>query len=1532
MFTTSLSRLLLALLGSLLLLLPAGGATPILSGSLYARQPGQGEGLAPQAVVPTCDPITTNTTWLTGNTYVVQNCTLTINSGVTLTIEPGVVVKFWGTAPGYGSGLGSSALLIDGTLNAVGTPDLPIVFTSYADDDHGGDTNENGSSTGTAGDWYGLVFRAGGSGQLEHFLIGYAGSDVFNATLGYGRGQVDLRQTAATLRHGTITSGKSKGIYIDGDGLTPTIADLTISANQATDGRGYAIYQSSINMQPSYSALRLSGNDRDEVTIGQFNLALSQDVRLGGANFGFNCGYSLCLATVPQTRTLTIEPGTLLDFRSSFGIAIGDGGSLVAEGTPSQPITFTSRLAAAGDTNQYWMGLWAQSGSSLSLNYVDLSYADDTNFGKGGLEINSAAAQVRNTRIHHNRRNGLYLYSQANTSIQTSLSNVEVSDNGEYGVVLDTSYNSNNRLSWEGGTISRNGWAGIRANMYQSIIEPTLRNLTIADNGAAGRNRSEQAGLSWDVDNLSPTLENLTLTGNHGAAIIWRCNGTINATNLAASGNGSDELSIPGCWVSGGRQWNLDAVGLPVRVDNWIEIGANALLSLSPGTSLRFDKNGYGSPIGMIVYDEAALYAVGTATQPISFTGTTATAGWWRGIEARHRAELVLRHCEIGYGGSQAANLYIYDNLNNPQPFDIQYCTIHDAATAGVRFQFGTATHVAPIFRMNQFANNVEVAVTNWSQLPLDARDNYWGHASGPAHATQNPGGQGNAVADNILFYPWLAAPPDGTETVGSMLVSTGAPRLVSPGEFVDYAVQYLNGTTSTIRSGLLVIQLPRAAEYLSSSDGGIYWPERDQVFWRLGDLAPGSQGLLSFRVRFAWGLPRGYNDSSLTIFSAENYNPDELDHQAYADYTPGGVAGVSLLSRPQFEARMGAAPALRTAYNAALAAGYSFHSAADVTRSEGGTLLEAVFYNSARRASRLLALQADGQLLVYTINGAEVSIEDSGGGMRIDLLSGSKSEWGNWAPTSSLAEAGLAADSCTADSCKRNCRWTIVTWTYIKKKAGGIIAWTALAPFTGGTSIAGVVWEVGSTAKQLYDCDLDCRANPRQYCCTAGQVRWSGSGIWDRLTNTCFKERCNATTGMWIPDGSRTCTAYGQRCVASIGGPGCTDCEERLSLQATTVQTVSLAPQGELCADTAAAGKPRCRDLDLRLAKDPNAISGPGGDLLPGQTITYSISYENEGEGRAYGVYVLNQLPATLDERTISFVSGNGNYNPTTREIFWLVGELGPKADPDSTGALTYTVALTGGLASGTVIANQAVVYFPSVPEETPTNTWVNQVQPLVALPQSLSTGYMQPLALTLSGREASGLPLSYSIVEAPHGGLLSGTAPNLTYTPAEGFSGADRFSFRVSNGSSTSREATINIMVNSNGDTTAPLVNWTSPVANASGLAVSATAVFSDSLGPLYAPSILIGFSEALDQVTLDTSSVNLAHSSGITISTSIAFDAEANQIILRPRAALGQGNYQVTVTTAVTDLAGNPLAQSYTLRFSIGNTEVYLPAVLR
>jgi hypothetical protein len=78
----------------------------------------------------------------------------------------------------------------------------------------------------------------------------------------------------------------------------------------------------------------------------------------------------------------------------------------------------------------------------------------------------------------------------------------------------------------------------------------------------------------------------------------------------------------------------------------------------------------------------------------------------------------------------------------------------------------------------------------------------------------------------------------------------------------------------------------------------------------------------------------------------------------------------------------------------------------------------------------------------------------------------------------------------------------------------------------------------------------------------------------------------------------------------------------------------------------------------------------------------------------------------------------------------------------------------------------------------------------------QSVSTPYNTALAITLSGTDVEGSALSYVVLTQPASGTLSGTAPNLTFTPI-GFSGATSFTFKVNDGSLDSASATVTITV---------------------------------------------------------------------------------------------------------------------------------------
>ena len=112
-------------------------------------------------------------------------------------------------------------------------------------------------------------------------------------------------------------------------------------------------------------------------------------------------------------------------------------------------------------------------------------------------------------------------------------------------------------------------------------------------------------------------------------------------------------------------------------------------------------------------------------------------------------------------------------------------------------------------------------------------------------------------------------------------------------------------------------------------------------------------------------------------------------------------------------------------------------------------------------------------------------------------------------------------------------------------------------------------------------------------------------------------------------------------------------------------------------------------------------------------------------------------------------------------------------------------------------------------------------------AASQAVTTKFNTPVNITLTGISPQGLPLTYSVVTGPSAGTLSGTPPNLTYTPATGYLGQDSFTFKVNDGTTDSNTATVSITVQGSVDVvstvgyinSAPLTTHTSAAFNTIG-----------------------------------------------------------------------------------------------------------------
>ena len=105
-------------------------------------------------VVEVTTDVTTPTVWDECHIYIISVNQISVSS--TLTIQPGTVVKFKDIA-------GDNAIQVStsGRILATGTAAKPVVFTSYKDDAHGGDTNGDGTVTTPARyDWGGIIINS----------------------------------------------------------------------------------------------------------------------------------------------------------------------------------------------------------------------------------------------------------------------------------------------------------------------------------------------------------------------------------------------------------------------------------------------------------------------------------------------------------------------------------------------------------------------------------------------------------------------------------------------------------------------------------------------------------------------------------------------------------------------------------------------------------------------------------------------------------------------------------------------------------------------------------------------------------------------------------------------------------------------------------------------------------------------------------------------------------------------------------------------------------------------------------------------------------------------------------------------------------------------------------------------------------------------------------------------------------------------------------------------------------------------------
>src|SRR5207245_2469727 len=141
---------------------------------------------------------------LSGSPFIIACGGVTVASNATLTIQPGVVVKFQlCSASGF--------IAVNGSLVANGTP-TQIVFTSVL---------EGTATPPSPGNWNGIFFNAGATGSISNVVLRYSYNGLTIAT----------GSSSPTVSNNSLTDNFLTSLRITGAGTNQSVSGHTFSRN-----------------------------------------------------------------------------------------------------------------------------------------------------------------------------------------------------------------------------------------------------------------------------------------------------------------------------------------------------------------------------------------------------------------------------------------------------------------------------------------------------------------------------------------------------------------------------------------------------------------------------------------------------------------------------------------------------------------------------------------------------------------------------------------------------------------------------------------------------------------------------------------------------------------------------------------------------------------------------------------------------------------------------------------------------------------------------------------------------------------------------------------------------------------------------------------------------------------------------------------------------------------------------------------------------------------------------------------------------
>ncbi|MBS3767407.1 MAG: right-handed parallel beta-helix repeat-containing protein, partial [Candidatus Cloacimonetes bacterium] len=639
----------------------------------------------------------------------------------TLTISPGISIKF----------STSTRMNVYGALIADGTDSEHITFTSNAD-------------TPAAGDWYYIQFSGSEPGSiLDYCDVNYGGKSdgniyirgcegnvtITNCNIEYsGESGIHLKDTYTsysqpTISNCTISNNTNYGIYCDNNDSAPQISDCSIQNNGSYPIRTYGD-----NVKYITSSMTFSGNGNNAIWVG------SDDVTTATWNdFGIPYVIGGNIEVVDQD-TLTISPGISIKFSTSTRMNVY--GALIADGTDSEHITFTSNADTPAAGDWYYIQFSGSEPGSI-LDYCDVNYGgkSDGNIYIRGCEGN---VTITNCNIEYSGESGIHLKDTYTSYSQPTISNCTISNNTNYGIYCD---NNDSAPQISDCSIQNNGSYPIRT--YGDNVKYITSSMTFSGNGnnaiwVGSDNVSTGTWFYHDV----PYIIGGNITVTDGDTL------TINEENTLKFQE-SLQLKVYGVLVADGSSSNhitFTSNSATREPGDWDYI---YFIQSDPGCILDYCDIFYGGQGA----DKGNIYISG------SYDNVSIT------------------NCDIEY--SESAGIYIYDRYSNPSAPLIANCTINNNSTYGIFCDYNTS---GPKISDCSIQNNGSYAIRVYAD--------YLKNITGTMNISGNVYNSIRAMGDQVSTGTWLnhGVPYD---LEGDITVNNGDSLTIAAGDTIRFNGSY---------------------------------------------------------------------------------------------------------------------------------------------------------------------------------------------------------------------------------------------------------------------------------------------------------------------------------------------------------------------------------------------------------------------------------------------------------------------------------------------------------------------------------------------------------------------------------------------------------------------------------------------------------------------------------------------------------------------------------------------------------------------